>query len=312
MGETFQRTTIAPRVNENDARLAAAREADAAARLTPAESGILYDSLTPEQKNAMQLEALGHNTGATRTMLNPETGQMETVRLGVQRGYSSTPKPGAEGILAAARTASGRSLGDWGEATDASIFTVDGVTLPASTASRLGLIVKKGDGSYGPAVAPTPEQLAAAAEAKAAEDDGIVTEHLTPAFREAVQELGARTGGGEAGARAAISSVIIQGVDGDLDTAAKSLSTRIGADPAYSREVIENAIANGTASAAAYISRTFPGVPGEAVIAHASTVGTKAERASRINRVVLGDKRVFQEMVADWRKAERAQAHPIK
>jgi hypothetical protein len=153
------------------------------------------------------------------------------------------------------------------------------------------------------------EQVAAAE--KVEQNAGVVRDHLAPDFHAAVEELGVLTDGK---ATATIGSIISQTVaaDGDVTKAAEQLASRIGGEIDYSRTVIQNAIASGTKTAAEYISRSFPGVDGAAVLAHASTVGTKSERASRINRVVLGDKSVFSEMVAAYKTAQRREEYGTK
>jgi hypothetical protein len=212
-------------------------------------------------------------------------------------------------LLSTARTRTGRQIHDWADVAGDSVLTIGNVQSTAAILLKSGLLsVNPVTGKFMPKADPTPAELEAKAKAEAAQNAGIITEHLTPEFHGMVEELGERVGS-QSGARATMASVISKAVDGDMGSASEALSHRIGDDPSYCATVISNAIANGTKSAAAYISRTFPGVDGAAVIDHASTVGTKSERSSKINRVVLGDKAVFSEMVADYRKQQRREEY---
>jgi hypothetical protein len=269
---------------------------------------IHYDSLTDEQR-AEYIRSANAGKPTTRLVHDPASGEMIEVELPSFRSDSSTPLPGVEGILATARSIGGMKRGSYAELQPNDVVKINGMEMSVATATRMKYLTVNRIGEYALPAAPTAEQVAAEAEAKAKaegaeQNAGIVRDHLAPDFHAAVEELGVLTDGK---ANATIGAIIAQTVaaDGDVTKAAEGLASRIGGEIDYSRTVIFNAIASGTKTAAAYISRTFPGVDGVQVIEHASTVGNKAQRASLINRVVLGDKSVFGEMVAFYRGAQR-------
>ena len=299
-----------PAVHPADAKMAALREAEAAAKPTRAEieqARIHYDSLTDEQR-AEYIRQASAGKSTVRLVHDPATGEMREVELPSFRSAFRQPLPGVEGILATARSVGGMKRGSYAELQPNDVVKINGMEMSVATATRMKYLTVNRIGEYAEPAAPTAEQVAAEAEAEAAaeaeQNAGIVRDHLAPDFHAAVEELGVLTDGK---ANATIGAIIAQTVaaDGDVTKAAEGLASRIGGEIDYSRTVIFNAIASGTKTAAAYISRTFPGVDGVQVIEHASTVGNKAQRASLINRVVLGDKSVFGEMVASYRGAQR-------
>jgi hypothetical protein len=303
-----------PAVHPADAKMAALREAEAATKPTRAEieqARIHYDSLTDEQR-AEYIRQASAGKSTVRLVHDPATGEMRGVELPSFKSDSRQPLPGVEGILATARSIGGIKRGSYAELQPNDVVRVNGMEMSVATATRMKYLTVNRIGEYAEPAAPTAEQVAAEAEAKAAaeaeQNAGIVRDHLAPDFHAAVEELGVLTDGK---ANTTIGAIIAQTVaaDGDVTKAAEQLASRIGGEIDYSRTVIQNAIASGTKTAAEYIGRNFPGVDGEAVIELASRTGSKSERASRINRIVLGDRSVFSELVADYRKQQRREEY---
>jgi hypothetical protein len=276
-----------------DARLAEARRQDedfaSSHRLSKEEFMIAkaeFDAMDPEQKDAIL---------TAQRIADPQRGNAADPRAHVEQGS----------VLSRIKSPMGVPRGSFDEVKPTDIITIEGLQTSLGVALRMGAVV------YNPRTGEYTQGEQVAAAEKVEQNAGVVRDHLAPDFHAAVEELGVLTDGK---ATATIGSIISQTVaaDGDVTKAAEQLASRIGGEIDYSRTVIQNAIASGTKTAAEYISRSFPGVDGAAVLAHASTVGTKSERASRINRVVLGDKSVFSEMVAAYKTAQRREEYGTK
>jgi hypothetical protein len=182
----------------------------------------------------------------------------------------------------------------WSDVSDVTIFERDGVTMPATTAARLGMIVKNLDGSYGPA-----GPVAAAAEAPAPESP--VADFHSPEFTEMRNNLTEMTGS-PAGANAIVGSVIARAIDGDVANAGRAITERFGHDPADAQRDVQAAIQDGVASAARHLTAQY-GVDGPAALQWVSENLPKGERVSLANRIYLGDKSAFQEIAARYKKA---------
>lgn len=289
----FVRVQLQPKTNPADAALAADREAIGRQQLTREESSILFESLPEERKDEIARQALAHSSGATRTLLQPD-GSTQTENLGIVRGSSAAPKQGVEGILATARSLGGRSMGAWSEVDDRTTFTIDGITMTAATAARMGWISKNGDGGYGPGgAAPAAKEVQP--------EESPVEDFHSPEMRECLGNLTEMAGSPEA-ANAVVGSVIARAIDSDFESAASVLTHRFGHDPADAQRDVVAAINDGYNRAAEHLTRNY-GVDGTAALQWVGDALPKAERSSLAYRVFRGDKTAFQEIAARYKKA---------
>lgn len=227
------------------------------------------------------------------------------------RALSSTQVEGVEAPLVGAHGKHGAAVNSYADLKDDSIVYARGMQIPALTASKLGILSKNPDGSFGPPVVPTPEALAAEAAEKAEADKENAPVDIvsgTP-LADAFQTMTDLTGDPAVTERAVV-SVLSAATSKGMAEAGAVLVNRLNLNGATEdgEGFVRNSIEAGRASVAARLNAE--GLPGEATIDFVASHFSAADRVSIATGLLQGRKESWDRLREAGRKVVRAANAP--
>lgn len=254
------------------------------------------DTPTTSLPSGVRSDPGGH--GATRIVVRD--GVVTEEHLTPLQYRPSQVSNGLNGILATGIGFGGVRIRSEADIKDATRFTINGIETDAVGAARMGFLTKNGTNSY--SLPERGEERVPPADAPA--DDGIES-ILSEEAAQALDEITSGTGSPRA-TNALSGPVLAHLAAGNMDAAVASVVRNAHMDPSRAAQIIEGMAADLRSRAAGHLSARYA-VDGNDVVAYLDTLKPEL-RAHYGQRIFLGDKSVYPEVVAKYNHAKRIAA----
>jgi hypothetical protein len=246
---------------------------------------------------------LANSGGCYRVTVGGAAGVSHSEKLGVERYCPAEDTNGLSGLLSRGTNGSnGQKINGEGDIRDSTLFVVNGVSFPATSAAKAGLLVKNIDGSYS-LPGGTQAQTPAAPQAAPQVEETRVIEGQTEHAIQALELLDSYTGS-DAGTDALVTQAMAPFLDGNMERATQIFVEKTGVDPEHANALIEHTYDTLRASAAQVMAKGY-GVDGQTCF---DWIAENCDSRTR-NRLTLGiyhgDKSAYAEAAAIYRRGNR-------